>query len=128
MLKSKKPIKKEAKEISYQIHLEFNKDSTIEIGKLGKFTFKKGLYIYTGSAKRNIDARIKRHLKKDKKLHWHIDFLTSSPNCKIIKTNKFSQEECALNQATKGRIIINHFGSSDCKKSCISHLKFITKN
>ena len=42
---------------------------------LSEFLLKKGIYIYTGSAKKNIDSRIKRHLSNSKKLHWHIDYL-----------------------------------------------------
>ena len=112
---------------SYQLHIHLNENIEIEIGKLGKFTFPMGNYIYTGSAKKNIDERIKRHQSSssDKKLHWHIDYLLNDKNAKITEVQKFDKEECALNQKTCGEIIIAGFGSSDCKNKCKSHLKYL---
>jgi Uri superfamily endonuclease len=82
---------------------------------------------YTGSAKKNIDARIERHKSSspDKKLHWHIDFLLNDKNSKIIEVQKFDEEECILNQKATGEIIVAGFGSSDCKSGCKSHLKYL---
>ena len=108
---------------SYQLFIEIEKDIKIKIGKLGIFEFQKGNYIYTGSAKRNIDARIKLHLSKDKNLHWHIDYLLKNQEVKIIDVKRSDITECELNQAVNGEIIVKGFGSSDCKASCGSHLK-----
>ena len=112
---------------SYQLHINISDNIEIQIGKLGQFTFPKGHYIYTGSAKKNVDERIKRHKSNspDKKLHWHIDHLLNDKNTKIIEINKFAEEECILNQKTIGEIIITGFGSSDCKNKCKSHLKYL---
>jgi len=110
---------------SYQLHIHLNKNIEIEIGKLGKFIFPMGNYIYTGSAKKNIDARIERHKSSDKKMHWHIDFLLNNKNAKITEVQKFDEEECALNQKASGEIVIAGFGSSDCKNKCKSHLKYL---
>ena len=72
---------------SYQLHINVKDDIEIEIGKLGRFKFLRGNYIYTGSAKKNIDARIARHIykSKDKKLYWHIDFLLNSASFELKK-------------------------------------------
>ena len=112
---------------SYQLHIHLNENIEIQIGKLGKFTFPMGNYIYTGSAKKNIDDRIKRHQSNlpDKKLHWHVDYLLNDKNTKITEVQKFDKEECILNQETCGEIIIAGFGSSDCKNKCKSHLKYL---
>ena len=83
-----------------------------------------GSYVYTGSAKKNIDKRIERHLSKKKNLHWHIDYLLNSDAVKIIDTKKSEMTECVLNKKTNGTIIIHGFGSSDCNLNCKSHLKF----
>ena len=90
------------------------------------FTFPKGIYVYTGSAKRNIDKRIARHLSKDKNLHWHIDYLLANEQTKIIKVTKSELSECDLNTDVKGIIIVKGFGNSDCKENCKSHLKFLS--
>lgn len=112
---------------SYQLHINIKKDIEIDVGKFGRFKFPKGNYIYTGSAKQNIDRRIARHKSKskDKKLHWHIDFLLNNENAKITKVEKSDDAECILNQKTAGDIIVVGFGSSDCKHGCRSHLKII---
>ena len=112
---------------SYQLHIYISDNIKIQIGKLGKFTFPMGNYIYTGSAKKNIDERIKRHQSNspDKKLHWHIDYLLNDKNAKIIEVHKFEEEECTLNQKASGEIIVTGFGSSDCKNKCKSHLKYL---
>ena len=73
---------------SYQLKIKLNKKIKLRIGKLGEFLLKKGIYIYTGSAKKNIDSRIKRHLCNKKKLHWHIDYLLASEQTNIIKVTK----------------------------------------
>jgi len=63
---------------SYQIHFILKKPVVLEIGKLGKFGFPAGKYVYTESAKKNMEARISRHLSKSKKLRWHIDYLMAT--------------------------------------------------
>lgn len=115
---------------SYQLHINVKDDIEIEIGKLGRFKFLRGNYIYTGSAKKNIDARIARHIykSKDKKLYWHIDFLLNNKNTEITNVEKSDESECILNQKTMGNIIIVGFGSSDCKNGCKSHLKIMHYN
>jgi len=111
---------------SYQLIISLSQNINIQIGKLGLFSFQKGTYVYAGSAKRNMDARIKRHLSKDKNLHWHIDYLLANKQTKIIKVIKSELSECDLNGHVKGKIIAKDFGSSDCKENCKSHLKFIS--
>lgn len=112
---------------SYQLYINVKNSVEIKIGKLGSFRFPKGNYIYTGSARKNIDSRITRHRNKstDKKLHWHIDFLLNNENAKITKVEKSNDAECILNQETNGDVIVDGFGSSDCKNGCRSHLKII---
>ena len=108
---------------SYQLFITLSQDAVIQIGRLGLFPFPKGLYIYTGSAKRNMDKRIERHLSEIKNVHWHIDYLLMGKQTEIIKVLKSELEECALNKSIDGEIIVKGFGSSDCKSNCGSHLK-----
>ena len=51
---------------SYQLFIKVNKDIDLKVGKLGRFIFPIGSYVYTGSAKTNLDKRIERHLSKKK--------------------------------------------------------------
>ena len=109
---------------SYQLFINVTKEINLKVGKLGRFIFPFGSYVYTGSAKKNIDKRIERHFAKKKKLHWHIDYLLNNDAVKIIDIKKSQMTECSLNKKTKGTIIIEGFGSSDCKLCCRSHLKY----
>ena len=60
---------------SYILLLDLDNNLEIPVGKLGNISFQKGHYVYVGSALNGLDARIKRHLRKHKKIHWHIDYL-----------------------------------------------------
>ena len=114
----------------YSLLIELKKDQKMEIGKLGKFYFPKGFYIYTGSAMNNLEKRIERHLRKNKKKFWHIDFFLANDFAKVISILKVKTKkkiECKLNKTIlsklNGKILVNKFGSSDC--NCKSHLIYL---
>lgn len=111
--------------ITYCLYIRLDEDTEITAGRLGFVRFPKGLYVYTGSAKKNMPARIDRHRRKDKKLHWHIDYLTSLPQAHIEKVTYHREDECEVNRKTPGVILVSGFGASDCKKHCGSHLKYM---
>ena len=71
--------------VAYQIYFRLGVPITLTIGKLGSRDFPAGDYVYTGSARRNIRARVLRHLERVKSLHWHIDYLLSSPVVSISR-------------------------------------------
>jgi len=116
----------------YQLLINLPKDKLIKVGKLGEFNFIKGFYIYTGSAKNGLQARVSRHFSNRKKLHWHIDYFLKHSyieDAKLYYSSNFG--ECKLNlktfeQYTNASYPIKGFGSSDC--NCISHLIFIKNN
>ena len=81
--------------------------------------------MYTGSAKRNIEARIARHLRAEKALRWHIDYLLKAPGVRILEVKRSRRAECALNRAVRGRIPVAGFGASDCRAGCGAHLKYL---
>tara|TARA_X000000368_G_scaffold389848_1_gene352622 strand:- start:1241 stop:1603 length:363 start_codon:yes stop_codon:yes gene_type:complete len=109
---------------SYQLIIELNCTIKISVGKLGVYEFFKGFYVYTGSAKKNMESRIERHLQRSKKLHWHIDYLLTDINTNIIAVRRSLDSECKLNEKGKGKVLVPGFGSSDCVNKCVSHLKF----
>ena len=93
-------------------------------------SFKKGNYIYIGSAKGCLESRLKRHLKKEKKIFWHIDYLLEGKKAKISQIWVIPKSiECEtagiFNKELTCKIVKKGFGSSDCK--CITHL-FYLKN
>ena len=113
---------------TYQLYIGLSTTVDIRIGQLGTFTFPEGQYVYTGSAKNNIDARVQRHLSRDKKLHWHIDYLLNSAHASILSVKRTTLSECTANLAVRGEIVVNRFGASDCRAGCGSHLKRIDSN
>ncbi len=115
---------KQQRFVTYQLILKVKKPITLTIGALGQCFFPKGTYIYTGSAKKNLEKRLQRHLKKDKPLRWHIDYLTTHEQVEIVEIRCFTKEECDINQQTPGQILISGFGASDCRNRCGAHLKY----
>ncbi len=112
---------------TYQLHIQLCHSVTIKVGALGRFRFPAGDYIYTGSAKRNISARVRRHCRDTKKLHWHIDYLLHSPAASVVKVELSTEPECQLNQSTRGDVPAPGFGASDCHSGCGSHLKYVSQ-
>ncbi len=115
--------------MNYILWITLDKDTQAKIGSLGRINFKRGAYLYVGSAKKNFQARIGRHLVKKKRIFWHIDYLLSLNGTKIKQiwmTNKDKDCKIARFLYRKDYSFINRFGSSDC--DCRSHLFFINKS
>ncbi len=111
---------------TYCLIIHLKHDSKITIGKIGEKNFQKGYYIYVGSALNSLKTRIQRHLREEKKIYWHIDYLLNNENAEIIEvlyTLSDIKWECkiAATIAETGTGVIN-FGCSDCK--CHSHLLY----
>jgi sugar fermentation stimulation protein A len=101
-------------------------DCEIEIGRLGSFHFPSGFYVYTGSGLSSLEGRIGRHLGKEKKNKWHIDyFLERAAPVAFLPLTSSEQSECEINSMflQKGEVVAIGFGSSDCK--CPSHLVYV---
>jgi len=83
-----------------------------------------GLYLYCGSARGagGLAARIARHMRQEKRAHWHVDQLTRAG--KVLGAFVFpGGDECAVNAAlAELPTPIESFGSSDCRR-CRSHLR-----
>ena len=111
--------------ISYTLFIKVSRLEKIRVGRLGQFEFAVGEYVYSGSAKRGICARVNRHLRSEKKLRWHIDYLLAAPAVTITKVRISTIAECQLVAEAGGKIVVPGFGSSDCTHGCGSHLRFL---
>lgn len=86
-----------------------------------------GWYVYAGSARGpgGIRTRLARHLRTDKKIHWHIDQLTGLSETRIWASPVPEGNECELvKQLTRSRLFRTacaKFGSTDCRR-CEGHL------
>jgi Uri superfamily endonuclease len=111
--------------ISYQLTIEVGAPIRCEVGGLGAIDFPAGAYVYTGSARRGFEARLARHVRTIKTLRWHIDYLLAAPGVRIVGIARSRRDECRLNQASKGRVLVARFGASDCNAGCGAHLKYL---
>jgi len=107
---------------SYLLVMELRSDASIQIGKHGLIDFQKGYYVYVGSALNGLEQRIKRHLREQKKIHWHIDYLLPFTRVvDIFYRENTRREECTIAQEFERNFSgVPGFGCSDC--SCKSHL------
>ena len=99
----------------------------LQAGKLGIHSLLPGYYVYIGSALGGLSGRLTRHLRLEKKLHWHIDYLLQEAMVAQI-WYAFGQLrlECTWNAIVRGLpgaiSSIPRFGTSDCR--CASHLTY----
>ncbi len=116
-----------AKGGAYILELNVRDKLSLQIGRLGRFDFDPGRYLYIGSAygPGGIAARVTRHQKpKGRRLHWHIDYLSAVSGVERV-WGLIGGDECEvvsilltdLNTTTP----FAGFGSSDCSL-CSAHL------
>ncbi len=110
---------------TYILVIKLAKTYRIKPGKLPKTEFRKGMYLYIGRARKALQARLKRHLSSQKKIHWHIDFLLHRARIKEIWIKENFFDECQTARTIKGLFpsaqpAQRGFGSSDCR--CPGHL------
>ncbi len=114
----------------YILIIRVEKDVNIKVGSLGYVPLRKGLYVYCGSARGKgalcLRHRILRHLKRRKKVRWHIDYILSNDNVKIVgivytitRVNMECTFATKLLETGKFLIVKRRLGSTDCK--CPSH-------
>lgn len=117
---------------TYALAFECDFPFRARIGALGEFDFSTGIYIYIGSAlgPGGLRARIGRHLRKNKKLKWHLDYLSNKIDPVGLHCEVTSERlECAwaaILAEVGGVAPVAGFGSSDC--SCLSHLLYFKKS
>jgi len=106
----------------YVLLIELPADETVTAGRLGPIHFRRGCYAYVGSALGGLRARLDRHLRPEKKLHWHIDYLLEKARIdETVACETSARVECAIARGLVERFeSVPGFGSSDCR--CRSHL------
>ncbi len=87
--------------------------------KAKRFEIEPGRYLYVGSAL-SVSARVGRHLRREKRKHWHIDFLLEHAVVEgVLVAEARVEQEVAL---VLCRLLphVRGFGCSDSK--AVSHL------
>ena len=100
-------------------------DQDVVVGNLGSVPFRAGHYLYVGSALGALSARLARHLRQRKALHWHIDYLLQHGRIEEIWYRVDRRRlECSWARALEGLPDVSalrvRFGASDCP--CRTHL------
>jgi Uri superfamily endonuclease len=114
---------------SYLLVARLASPAEIAVGRLGTFRFPAGWYAYAGSAlgPGGLRARLARHGRADKRLHWHIDYLLQMS---VVEAAWYLASEDKLECAWAAALasIPGHrqwpprFGASDCR--CLGHLVY----
>ena len=111
---------------AYVLVLQLARPVTLRIATLPSAEIGPGCYAYVGNAHGpgGIRARVRRHLRPDKKIHWHIDHLTAVAAIQSVAAHP-DRNECdvvsALREDAGLGVPIVGFGSSDCR-NCEAHL------
>jgi len=109
----------------YRLWFDLREETAIDVGALGRVRFLPGRYVYTGSARRGVRARVLRHCRPDKPMRWHLDYLL--PRGRLVGIEAFPAAEgpeCTLNREAlalpEADVPARGFGASDCR--CPAHL------
>lgn len=110
---------------TYILLVNLDKTQKIKPGKLPEEEYKKGIYLYVGRARTGLKARVNRHIRSQKKLYWHIDYLLQKAKIMDIWIRQDYFDECKTadevqNFKPPAVKAVQGFGSSDCQ--CRSHL------
>lgn len=110
---------------TYILVIVVEQELRLTIGRLGTVDFPRGHYLYVGSALRNLRARLSRHLRREKRIHWHIDLLLEHARVVEVWYRPGGERlECAWARALIGAPGLvpwgRRFGASDCR--CPTHL------
>ncbi len=112
---------------TYALILRAAQPAKVQVGKLGDLQILAGSYVYVGSAfgPGGVRARLRRHLRRPPRPHWHIDYLRRVvPPSEIWYAQSDVQREhlwaSAFQSLPGARIPLRGFGASDC--GCVAHL------
>ncbi len=112
---------------TYALIFRSDSQKDVQIGKRGTLAIVPGVYVYVGSAfgPGGLRSRVGRHLVKNKKRRWHIDYFRSEiePVETWFTYHPQKQEHqwaSTLASMRTASIPLPGFGSSDC--DCPSHL------
>ncbi|HKJ67799.1 MAG TPA: GIY-YIG nuclease family protein [bacterium] len=111
----------------YVLSMHACRNLRIRIGALGTCAIREVLYYYGGSARRGIGSRIQRHARPTKPRHWHIDYLTTRSDIRVLEAWCYPEQfdtEHQLQYLPQVDLenILPGFGAGDCAEGCPSHL------
>lgn len=119
------PTAPETAAVTYRLYIHVRRPCRVRAGRLEPAWLPPGWYVYTGSARRGLRARVARHLRRRKRRRWHIDWLLTRAAAEVVHVAFDRAPECRVNRRMGGRVVIPGFGASDCRSGCGSHLRYL---
>lgn len=111
---------------TYVLILQSDISTRVKIGRRGSLNVVPGYYLYIGSAfgPGGVRARVSRHFRAEKSMHWHIDYLREVLTpvgawCSYDPERLEHRWAHALS-GMRGMSPVPGFGCTDCR--CASHL------
>lgn len=111
---------------AYLLAIDLARPLALNIATLAGAVLAPGRYVYAGSAygPGGIRARLARHLRSGKAIHWHVDRLVAAGRIVAVHAEP-AGIECALLAQVLGvpgsDLPVPGFGSTDCRR-CPAHL------
>lgn len=120
---------------TYVLVMRLPRRRVLRIGGLGTFPLEPGWYLYAGSARGpgGVRGRVNRHLRRDKRLHWHVDYLATVADVAEVwftHDGEISEHDVIhmLTRMDGIQVPVRGFGSTDCRAGCTAHLLHVSTN
>ncbi len=112
-----KPLPNE-RSFSYILVVECRRKTVLRIKRLGNPVLDRGTYLYVGSANiSNPASRVLRHFRKEKRIKWHVDYLTTScEGLYALLASGITEDSLYHALSEKYLPAVHKFGSSDKPK------------
>ncbi len=114
---------------TYALLFHLDTEREIEVGSKGGIRLAPGYYVYVGSAHGpgGLAARLRRHFRREKRPHWHVDYLTRCVTpLRVVYSTREERMECAwvtqLLRTPGATVPMRGFGNGDCRNGCPAHL------
>jgi sugar fermentation stimulation protein A len=109
----------------YCLLLHLPRRLRLRAGRLEPAVIEPGMLIYVGRARRNLFARLARHMRQRKPRRWHVDYLfpVAEPvGAFVLGGEPVTECDLAQRLSERGGVqrIVRSFGASDCR--CSGHL------
>lgn len=141
---------------TYVLWITLDAPACFTAGALGQLSLEPGTYLYVGSARQGLAARVGRHLRRThgapqdialspelaalpppsgpKRPRWHIDYLLELPGAVMQDITLLQGQycECGLVRRLRDSAIagvpLKGFGASDCGSGCGAHLLLLASS
>lgn len=110
---------------AYILQIDLAQPVSVTIGRRPPLELQAGRYFYCGSANGpgGLRARLARHMRKGKPVHWHVDQLTERGSVTGSWLLCHGRECDLVSMLAPLPMPVPGFGSSDCDR-CRSHLLY----